>query len=298
MQSDTMMGDVSVIGLGAMGSALAAAFLNRDHATTVWNRSTGKADALVAKGAVHAATVADAVAASKLVVVCLLNYDTVYEVLGTSGDALSGRVLVNLTNGTPAQAREMAKWAADHGADYLDGGIMAIPPMIGQPEALLLYSGSKDAFDGHQREFESLGTGKYLGSDAGLAALYDLALLSGMWGMFAGALHAVAVVGTEKVEAREFMALLIPWINAMMGGLSSLAEQVDTGDYTKDVVSNLGMQAVAYVNLIEASKAQGVSTELIAPMHDLMNRGVAAGYGAADLSSLVELLRKPAGLPA
>ena len=73
--------EVSIIGLGAMGSALAAAFLKGDHPTTVWNRSAGKADALVARGAVRASTVADAVAASKLVVVCLLNYDTVYEAL-------------------------------------------------------------------------------------------------------------------------------------------------------------------------------------------------------------------------
>ncbi len=291
------MNEVSIIGLGAMGSALADGFLKRDHVTTVWNRSTGKADALVAKGAVSALTVADAVAASNLVVVCLLNYDTVYEALGPASDTLSGRVLVNLTNGTPAQARDMSKWATERGADYLDGGIMAIPPMIGQPEALLLYSGSKNAFDTHRKELDSLGTSKYLGSDAGLAPLYDLALLAGMWGMFAGAIHATALVGTEKVEAREFMSLLIPWINAMTGGLPNLAEQVDTADYTKGVVSNLGMQAVAYVNLIEASKAQGISTELIAPMLDLMNRGVAAGYGAADLSSLIELIRKPKPLP-
>ncbi len=297
MKNDTMTSGASVIGLGAMGSALAAAFLNRGHATTVWNRSAEKADALVAKGAVRAPTVADAVAANKLVVVCLLNYDTVYEALGAASDVLSGRVLVNLTNGAPAQARDMAKWAAERGADYLDGGIMAIPPMIGQPEALLLYSGSKTAFDAHQRELESLGTGKYLGGDAGLAALYDLALLAGMWGMFAGALHAVALVGTEKVEAREFMSLLIPWLNAMTGGLPGLAEQIDTRDYTKDVVSNLGMQAVAYVNLIEASKSQGVSTDLIAPMHDLMKRAVAAGYGAADLSSLIELIKKSPASP-
>lgn len=276
-----------------MGSALAAAFLNRGLAMTVWNRSAGKADALVAKGAVRAATVADALAASKLVIVCLLNYDTVSEALGDASETLSGRVLVNLTNGTPAQARHMANWTAERGADYLDGGIMAIPPMIGQPEALLLYSGSKDAFDAHRKELDSLGTSKYLGADAGLAPLYDLALLTGMWGMFAGALHATALVGTEKVEAREFMLLLVPWINAMTGGLPSMAEQVDTGDYTKEVVSNLGMQAVAYVNLIEASQAQGVSTELIAPMHDLMKRGVGAGHGNADLSSLIELLRKP-----
>lgn len=90
------------------------------------------------------------------------------------------------------------------------------------------------------------------------------------------------------------MSLLIPWLNAMMGGLPHFADQVDTGDYTKDVTSNLGMQAAAYVNLIETSKAQGISTELIDPMHNLMNRGVAAGHGSADLSSLINLLRTPA----
>jgi 3-hydroxyisobutyrate dehydrogenase-like beta-hydroxyacid dehydrogenase len=276
-----------------MGSALADGFLKGHHATTVWNRSAEKADPLVAKGASHASTVADAVVASKLVVVCLLNYDTVYEVLGSADGALSDRVLVNLTNGTPAQARDMGKWADERGAQYLDGGIMAIPPMIGQPEALLLYSGSQQAFGAHQKVLDSLGTSKYLGGDAGLASLYDLALLTGMYGMFGGVLHAISLVGTEKVHARAFMSLLIPWINAMVEGLPDLAEQVDTGEYTKDVVSALDMQTLAYANLIEASKAQGISTQLIAPLYDLMKQGVAAGYGHADISSLVELIRRP-----
>lgn len=292
-----LLSEVAVLGLGAMGSALAAAFLKRNYATSVWNRSPGKVGALVERGAVSATTVSEALAASRLIVVCLLNYDAVYETLGNTSNALSGRVLVNLTNGTPAQARDMARWATAHGAAYLDGGIMAIPPMIGQPEALLLYSGSETVFAAHQRELESLGTSTYPGSDAGLASLYDLALLAGMWGLFAGALHAVALVRTEKIEAREFMSLLIPWLNGMAGELSNLAEHVDSGDYTKDVVSTLNMQAVAYLNLVEASKAQDVSTELIAPLHALINRAIAAGYGAADLPSLVELLRKPPSSP-
>ncbi len=111
--------------------------------------------------------------------------------------------------------------------------------------------------------------------------------------MFAGAIQATALVRTEKIKAHDFMALLIPWLNAMIGLLPQLAEQVDTEDYAKGVVSNLAMQAVAYVNLMEASTAQGVRTELIAPLHDLMNRGVAAGHGHADLSSLVEMIRRP-----
>jgi 3-hydroxyisobutyrate dehydrogenase-like beta-hydroxyacid dehydrogenase len=289
------MSDVSVIGLGAMGSALADAFLRKGHSVSVWNRTPGKAAALVANGAAEAATVADAMTESKTVVVCLLTYDTVHEVLAPAGGVLGGRALVNLTNGTPAQARKMAEWAAECGAAYLDGGIMAVPPMIGGPEALILYSGLEKAFDENRALLESLGSARYFGTDAGLAALHDLALLTGMYGLFSGAIHATALIGTERIPAREFMPLLIGWLNAMMGALPGLAEQVDTRDYTGNVVSNLAMQASGYPNLVEASRNQGLSTELVEPMGDLMRKAVAAGYGNADLASLVELVRRRSG---
>lgn len=283
---------VTVIGLGAMGSALAEAFLKNGRPTTVWNRSTGKADPLVQKGAVRAATVADAVAAGGLVVVCVLDYDVFHEVLGSLDD-LSGRVLINLTNGTPDQARETAAWAEERGASYLDGGIMAVPPMIGGPEAVLLYSGSRAAFESHRDELDSLGPATYLGADPGLASLYDLALLSGMYGMFAGFLHATALVGTEKVRATEFVSQLAPWLRGMIEALPGLAERIDTGEHAKDVASNLGMQAVAYANIVEASRAQGIGTELISPMQKLIDRRIADGHEADDVSGLIEPFRKP-----
>ena len=87
------------------------------------------------------------------------------------------------------------------------------------------------------------------------------------------------------------MPLLTSWLQAMQGGLPKWAEQIDSGDHTSNVVSNLGMQADAYLNLVDASRSADVSTELVLPMHSLMRRGVAAGHANADLSSLVGLLR-------
>lgn len=284
---------VTVIGLGAMGSALADAFLDRGLPTTVWNRSANKADPLIDKGATLAVTVADAVAASKLVIVCVLDYNVVNEILDTLGDVVSDRVLVNLTNGTPAQARQIATRTAKLKAGYLDGGIMAVPQMMARPEAILLYSGSQKAFESYQRELGILGTSTYLGADPGLAPIYDLALLSGMYGMFAGFLHATALVSTENIRATEFVSLLAPWLNGMIEALPKLAEHVDTGDYTKDVASNLGMQAVGYANIVEASKAQGISVDLLAPMQTLIDQRIADGHRADDISSLIELIRKP-----
>ena len=51
---------VGFIGLGQMGSAMAANLVKAGHAVTVWNRSPGKDDALVAAGAVLADTPAAA----------------------------------------------------------------------------------------------------------------------------------------------------------------------------------------------------------------------------------------------
>lgn len=72
---------VSVIGLGNMGVALAGAFLKAGYPTTVWNRSGGKAEGLVAKGASPAHTLASAIAASEVIVVCVSTYDVMDDLL-------------------------------------------------------------------------------------------------------------------------------------------------------------------------------------------------------------------------
>lgn len=41
---DAAQAPATVIGLGLMGQALAAAFLKEGHPATVWNRSPGKAE--------------------------------------------------------------------------------------------------------------------------------------------------------------------------------------------------------------------------------------------------------------
>jgi 3-hydroxyisobutyrate dehydrogenase-like beta-hydroxyacid dehydrogenase len=286
-------GQVSVIGLGAMGIALAEAFLKDGYKTTVWNRSSEKANGLIKQGAIRASNLSEAVSASPAIIVCVLNYQVVQDLLYPLGSMLSGKVLINLTNGTPGEARELAAWAAEQRAMYLDGGIMAVPPMIGKPESLVLYSGSQDAFQMQQQLLSSLGTSKYLGQDSGMASLYDLSLLSSMYGMFAGFLQAAALVGSAQVKASEFTPLIIDWVAAMLHTLPDLARQIDSGNYRDKVVSNLGMQSVAFVNILRASQEQGIGTDLMVPLKILMDKGVEMGHSADDISSLIRLVRNP-----
>jgi 3-hydroxyisobutyrate dehydrogenase-like beta-hydroxyacid dehydrogenase len=284
---------VTVLGLGAMGSALARAFVAAGHPTTVWNRAPEKAAALVAAGAVRADTTAAAVAASPLVVVCLADHRSVHEVLDPAADALAGRVLVNLTTGTPEQARELDVWARERGAEHLDGGIMAVPPMIGTPAAFVLYSGLLRTFDAHRAALDVLGGSRFVGEDPGLASLHDLALLSGMYGMFGGALQAFALVRSAGGSAKEFAPTLREWLGSMSEFVTGSAEQIDTGDYATGVVATLAMQASGYVHLVDVAKAQGVSTELLTPLAALMERRVADGHGQDDIASVIEALVEP-----
>jgi 3-hydroxyisobutyrate dehydrogenase-like beta-hydroxyacid dehydrogenase len=126
------MNHVSVIGLGAMGSALARALLGAGHSVTVWNRTASSMGPLVALGANDATSVADAVQASSMVLVCVDNYSVTRSLLdiGDVTPHLSGRTLIQLSTGTPREARESEGWASKHGAGYLDGAILGLPRLL------------------------------------------------------------------------------------------------------------------------------------------------------------------------
>jgi 3-hydroxyisobutyrate dehydrogenase-like beta-hydroxyacid dehydrogenase len=282
---------VSVLGLGAMGSALAAALVKAGHETTVWNRSPGRADDLVDQGAVAAATAAEAVGAGRVVIVCLFDHASVHEVLDPLVDQLAGRVLVNVTTTSPAQSREIAAWAAGVGVEYLDGGIMAVPDMIGGPGSTILYSGSAEVFEQYRPLFDVWGASTYFGADPGLASLYDLALLSGMYVMFAGFLHGAAMLAPVGVPAREFAGMAAPWLTAMTGHLDGLAAVVDGGDYTIP-----GQQSLEFSDLgdiVRASAEQSISTEVIGMVQGLIQRQIDAGHGQEAFPRIYESIRQP-----
>ncbi|MGA5549909.1 NAD(P)-dependent oxidoreductase [Streptomyces pseudogriseolus] len=286
---------VTLIGLGAMGTALARAWLAVGHPLTVWNRTPSRARALAADGARTAGSAAEAVAANTLVVVCLLDDASVEDTL--TGIDLTGKDLVNLTTSTPAQARTRAAWAAARGARYLAGGIMAVPPMIGVPDAggYVLYSGVPDLFEQHRDTLAVPAGTTYVGENPGHAALHDVALLSAMYGMFAGAAHAFALIRREDIDPTAFAPLLAGWLTAMAPAVHLTAEQLRSGDYTKGVTSTLAMQTAGTPAFLATAEEQGVSPELLTPYFQLMRRRLAEGSGEEDLTGVIDLLlRRPA----
>ncbi|WDG29657.1 NAD(P)-binding domain-containing protein [Streptomyces sp. CA-278952] len=284
---------VTVIGLGAMGSALAAAFLAAGHPTTVWNRTASRAAPLVAKGAAHPETVAEAVAAGPLVITCLTTYEDTIEALGPAAAALEGRDLVTLNSGSPAGARRTAEWARGHGARYLGGAIKNVPPAVGAEDTLLYYSGDATVFTTHEPVLRVLGGDTvYLGADPDLAALYEMAvggtLLPALVGFFQGA----AALRARGLEAASMVRFSEQWLQMIASVLPVLAREIDSGDYSEPL-SSVNVFVAGAAHDAELGKEAGLDVEWHKPFHELLERAVEAGYGTQSIAALTEILKDP-----
>ncbi|WP_037913281.1 NAD(P)-dependent oxidoreductase [Actinacidiphila yeochonensis] len=285
---------VTVVGLGLMGAALAGAFVTRGHPTTVWNRSPGKDGPLVERGATSAATPAEAFTAAPLAVLCVKDHEAVREILRQAGEALSGRVLVDLTTGTSEDALRTAREAEGFGARYLDGAILATPDAIGLPDTAILYSGPTALFTEHEATLAALGGSPlHLGATEGLASLYDVALLGAMWSSLNGVLHATALVGSEGVGADAFAPFAGMLFQAMGVFVTRYAEQIAAGDFTADD-STVRTHLAGVAHLVRESAVRGVDGTLPGHLRSVLTEVAARGHAEDSYASVVEYFRKPA----
>ncbi|GAA3392575.1 NAD(P)-dependent oxidoreductase [Cryptosporangium minutisporangium] len=286
---------VTVIGLGPMGRAMVAALLRAGHPVTVWNRTPARADELVAAGATRAATPADAVAASELVVLSLTDYPAMYDILGAvPADVLAGKVLVNLSSDTPDASRDAASWAADRGARFLTGGVMVPPPAVGTPDAYVFYSGPADVLDAHAPALRVIGEPKYLGEDLGLAQLFYQAHLDVFLTALSALLHATALVTAAGVRAEDFLPdalVTLTDIPAMLGDeAKELARRLEAGEHP-GTLSNARMMGATADHIVRTATASGVDTGLPDAVKSQYDRAIAAGRGDQDWTALYEVIR-------
>src|SRR3569833_3290239 len=125
---------ISILGTGRMGTAITRALLAAGHDVHVWNRTPAKLAPLVAAGAHACATVADAVAASDAIVVMVRDY--------AASDALlrevRGKLVVELTSGTPAQARSQQTKNTTNNNTNNNNVVLVTPNLVGNERCVVL----------------------------------------------------------------------------------------------------------------------------------------------------------------
>ncbi len=287
---------VTVIGLGPMGRAMARTLLAAGHQVTVWNRTAGRADGVVADGASLAATPAEAVQASDLVLLSLTDYPAMYDILDGATKGLAGRTLVNLSSDTPDRSREAAAWAERLGAAFLTGGVMVPAPMVGTEAAYVYYSGPAEALEQHREPLERIGAPRYLGDDAGLAQLMYQAQLAVFLTTLSGMMHATAMLGSAGMAARQALPELLATTDSigdmMRAGEAEPGTALDAGEHPGHL-STVTMMGATADHIVETSTSLGLGLALPQTVRAHYRRAIEDGHGDDNWTRIIDGIRDP-----
>ncbi|MFE3737255.1 NAD(P)-dependent oxidoreductase [Streptomyces sp. NPDC059134] len=286
---------VTVLGLGPMGRAMTRTLLSAGHPVTVWNRTPGRADALVTAGATRAATPGEAVEAGDLVILSLTDYQAMYDILGTATASLAGRTLVNLSSDTPDRTRAAATWAAGHGAGFLTGGVMVPAPMVGTEAAHVYYSGPVTTLETHRTTLAALGTPKYLGEDPGLAQTMYQAQLTVFLSTLSALMHATAMLGTAGMKARDALPELLTSADAtgaiLRAGEETPGAALDAGAHPGDL-STVRMMGATSDHIVDTSASLGLDLALPLAVQAHYRQAIENGHGADNWTRIIDSIRK------
>lgn len=287
------MSDVTVIGLGAMGAALANAFMNAGHETTVWNRTTEKMEPLRASGALCADKPAGAVAASPVTVVCIDDYAATRALFEEHelGAHLSGRTLVQFSTGTPREARDFEASARLHDTAYLDGAILAYPREIGH-DGIIAVSGSEGAYAGASGLLAALSTDiRYLGPAVGAAAALDLALLTFTLTTHLGLIHAALICESEQVPVDELAEVVVDSQPSDAQEIRHLGEALAKNEFA-DPGASLGVYNGVLDRILAQARDAGIDARIPEFANELYKKGIESGFEDEEVVALIKLLRR------
>lgn len=290
-EGKVIMANVSVIGCGAMGSALARAFLSGGHKTTVWNRTPDKTIPLVEAGAHRAASVGEAVRASAIIVVCVADYPTTYDLFqpADASGALKGRTFIQFSTGGPDEARAMHRWANGLGAAYLDGALLAFPKQIGRPTTTIFLSGDETAWQANLDTIKCLaGKPVFVSTDAGGAEAVDLAILSNFLCAVAGAAHAASICEAEGLDMAHVMGVLPEGSDA-----AYIMSTIKAQKFTNPGATLATWHNTAVQKLRKQAESLGIGRQVPEFIHALTSEAMSAGHSAEHVASLTKVMRKP-----
>jgi 3-hydroxyisobutyrate dehydrogenase-like beta-hydroxyacid dehydrogenase len=206
--------------------------------------------------------------------------------------ALLGKTLVQLSSGTPQEARRMESWAMQRKISYLDGAIMSYPSGIGTPECTIFYSGAEESFARVKPLLLALGGNPmFVGTAIGHACALDLAGLTFVLGAMFGFVQGCVVSDYEGLPAGVFAQSIQALLPAVGGILEAMAARIPKKDYSGDEAT-LEAWSIGPKELIEWAKDRRMELSIANAQMSLFEKAFKAGQGQADFSYLYEVFKK------
>lgn len=225
---------IGFIGLGVMGTSMAAHLMVAGHSLTVFNRTREKAEGLIKRGAQWADT-PGAVAAASDILISMVGYPhDVEKIYFGEGGILSamkaGGYVVDMTTSSPKLARRLYEAAKEREIASLDAPVSGGDIGARNASLVVMVGGDRGAFDAVKPIFELLGrTIRYFGP-AGSGQYAKMANQIAIASNMMGVCEAVAYAKRAGLDPAE----VVETISGGAAGswsLSNLAPRMLRGDY-------------------------------------------------------------------
>ena len=282
------MQNIALLGLGTMGSGMAANWLAKGFALTVWNRTPAKAQALGARGARVAQTPRDAAAGADLIVAMVAD-DRASRALwlgeeGALSGARRGAIAIESSTLTPGWVRELAEAAQARGCGFLDAPVGGSRQAAAAGQLVYFVGGEAAALEQARPALSATGVRiNHLGA-AGAGATWKLInnlLIATQTAALAEALKLARSAGFEPKQT----AALIAASAAASPVVTMKLPRMIAGDFDEtDFALALMHKDTRYASALAGQL--GAPHEMIDGAAAAFARAEAKGLGARDFSAV------------
>lgn len=290
----TETGPIGVIGLGAMGLALAQALLDQGREVHVWNRTPAKAAGLAEQGAVVALRPAGVIAASATTLVCLSDYAAWSAVLEEAEvqDTLEGKTLIQLTTGTMAEVEDHAARMDRLGVALIEGAILCFPAQIGSAGASIILAGKSSLVEANDPALRALSAKiSYLGESPTAPVVLGNAIMSSVLGFSAGIINGAAYCVQEGLPLEAFKDQTIHNFSRMQTEPVRIIDAI-LNDDTETTQASVSTWYEAHLKLLELSDKLALDSSFHQGLNAMFKQAVDQGLGGHDISAMIKVLPK------
>jgi 3-hydroxyisobutyrate dehydrogenase len=275
------MANITFLGTGLMGAALAEAAAKRGDRVSAWNRTAAKAEALGAFGVRAAATVREAIAGAERVHIVLADDAAVDSVLEAAGDALRSALVIDHSTTSPAGTAARARRLEARGIAFLHAPVFMTPKMCREAGGLMLAAGLETTFARAEGALRAMtGRLEYLGERRDLAAankLFGNAMIITLCGGLADVYTMAASLGIDAGDAHALFGKFNP-----AGVLTYRGAAMAKGDYTPTFELTMARKDARL--MIES--AHGRELTVLPAIARRMDALIQRGFGADDMGVL------------
>ena len=290
--------DVSVLGLGRMGSAIAERLIGAGHRVSVWNRSQGKAHDLVAKGARELPAPYEAWHSSDVCITMVADSKALTDLALAPDGGLAhaapgaGRTLIDMSTVSVQASREVAAAAEVSGVAYLRAPVSGNPGVVRAGNLTIVASGDEAVFKSSEGLLRDIGPHVFYAGEGDAARVIKLALNL----MVAGTTQLLAecIALAEAHDVRRDTLLEIVGASAVASPFVKYKiPPLLANDYTSTFTSQLMRKDLDLA--LESAAAGGVPLPVTAVVQQLLQACISTGLGDLDFMALLIRLQREAG---